>query len=159
MQRLREDEERRQYERMLNPGHHAETFRSQSSNGGNPKSAISHGYHGPDEVDEMTFADVNRQMILIINVLVSIICCSVAIWIAARRWSVPQRLGLSMTGSGLVAAAEVAIYMGYISRLQTAKDQEVKKIETKEVIQSWIIDKSPPSAGDSNVRSRKGKHR
>jgi len=160
MQRLKEEEEQRQYERMLNPPAQAtETFRSRSPNAASFEPATSHGYDDPHEVDEVTFADVNRQMILIINILISIVCCSVAIWIAARRWSVPQRLGLSMSGSGLVAAAEVAIYMGYIRRIKSAKQKEVKKIETKEVVQTWIIDKSLPATGGDSVRFRKGKHR
>jgi len=161
MQRLREQEENRQYERMLNPPPVPETFGQRFPSSGyifNP--AISHGASAADEVDDVTYADVNRQMILIINVLISIICCSVFIWIAARRWSVPQRLGLSMSGSGIVAVAEVAIYMGYIRRIKDAKQKEVKKLETKEIMETWVIDKSvPPSIDSDNIRFRKGKHR
>lgn len=112
--------------------------------------------------DEMTYTDVNRQMTLIINVLISIICCSVAIWIVARRWSTPQRLALSMTGSIVVAIAEVAIYMGYIRRLKNAKTEEALKQEKKEIVDTWVIDgkgrKVLGSAADS-LRFRKGKHR
>ncbi|KAK0938983.1 hypothetical protein LTR29_009473 [Friedmanniomyces endolithicus] len=163
MQRLRAQEEQRQYERMVNPAPPPETFNQRLPNAGghtfNP--ATSHGQTGVDEVDEVTYADVHRQMILIINILVSIITCSVFIWIAARRWSVPQRLGLSMSGSGLVAAAEVAIYFGYIKRLNDAKQKEVKAVERKEILETWVIDKAHASGvteGDS-ARSRKGRHR
>ncbi len=113
-------------------------------------------------MDEVTYADVNRQMTLIINVLVSIICCSIAIWMAARRWDVPQRLGLSMTGSGLVAAAEVAIYMGYIRRVEDAKGKEKKILESKEIVETWVLDGSTgtsKSDADDGMRHRKGKHR
>ncbi|KAK1072533.1 hypothetical protein LTR74_002569 [Friedmanniomyces endolithicus] len=163
MQRLRAQEEQRQYERMVNPAPPAETFNQRFPNAGghtfNP--ATSHGQTGVDEVDEVTYADVHRQMILIINILVSIITCSVFIWIAARRWSVPQRLGLSMSGSGLVAAAEVAIYFGYIKRLNDAKQKEVKAVERKEILETWVIEKAHASSiteGDA-TRSRKGRHR
>lgn len=159
MQKLREDEERRQYERMLNPPPHNETFNIRSPHSSVFDPATSHGIHVPDDVDEVTYADVNRQMVLIINILISIICCSVAIWIAARRWSVPQRLGLSMSGSGLVAAAEVAIYMGYISRIKSAKVKESKQVEIKEVFETWVIDKTAPSSQQDSLRFRKGKHR
>lgn len=160
MQRLRHEEEQRQYERMINPLPQHET----STSGGYAFNAATSIGQGPDtkEVDEVTFADVNRQMALIINVLVSIIACSVAIWIAARRWSVPQRLGLSMSGSCIVAIAEVAIYMGYIRRVKDAKDSEKKVIETKEIVDSWVLDSSSSSLkkdGGDGVRFRKGKHR
>ncbi|KAK0346608.1 ATP-dependent DNA helicase chl1 [Friedmanniomyces endolithicus] len=145
--RLRAQEEQRQYERMVNPAPPAETFnpRTPSAGGHTFNPATSHGQTGVDEVDEVTYADVHRQMILIINILVSIITCSVFIWIAARRWSVPQRLGLSMSGSGLVAAAEVAIYFGYIKRLNDAKQKEVKAVERKEILETWVIDKAQAS--------------
>lgn len=160
MRRLRAQEEQRQYERMLNPPVAPETFGHRSSHSTptfNP--ATSHGATAADEVDEMTYADVNRQVILIINVLVSIICTSVFIWIAARRWSVPQRLGLSMSGSGIVAVAEVVIYMGYVRRLQEAKQTEVKTVETKEITDTWIIDKAASTVTGDSTRFRKGKHR
>jgi hypothetical protein len=163
MQRLRQEEEKRQYERMINPAPAIETFspRYPGSAGTSFNPAISHGQSGADLEDDVTYQDVNRQMILIINVLVSIICCSVFIWIAARRWSVPQRLGLSMSGSGIVAFAEVAIYLGYIKRVQDAKVKEKKVPERKEILETWVIDKVNDSTTDgkaSAVRHRKGKH-
>jgi len=88
----------------------------------------------------MTYADINRQMALIANVLISILACSVALWKVAWHWSVPQRLALSMTGSLVVAVAEVAIYAGYIGRLKEAKTKEKKKVERKEVGESWVIE-------------------
>jgi hypothetical protein len=149
---------------MLNPQPQHEPFSQRSPisrNTFNPATSI--GQTGvSEEVDEVTYADVNRQVALIINVLVSIIACSVAVWIAARRWEVPLRLGLSMSCSGVVAAAEVAIYMGYIKRIKDAKDKEVKKVETKEIVQTWVLDKSSENAKSSaseSVRFRKGKHR
>ena len=163
MQRLRKEEEQRQYELMLNPAPPVESYSqrcphamsSYGSNGGlGPIGAI------PDDVDEVTYADINRQMTLIINVLISIICCSVAIWIAARRWDVPQRLGLSMSGSGIVAVAEVAIYMGYIRRIKDAKVKEGKKIEKKEIVETWVLDRATGAeklAGGDKARFRKGK--
>ncbi|KAH9837461.1 ATP-dependent RNA helicase chl1 [Teratosphaeria destructans] len=165
MQRLREQEEKRQYERMVNDGPQNETFKQRFPDASFDP-AISHG-KGPqaEEPDDVTYADVNRQMILIINVLVSIIACSFTIWFAARRWDVPQRLSLSMFGSGLVALAEVAIYLGYIKRIKDAKQKELAKVEKKEILEIWVIDKTEEkprllveAANDSNVRSRRGRH-
>ncbi|KAI5364321.1 putative ATPase, vacuolar ER assembly factor, Vma12 [Septoria linicola] len=160
MQRLREQEEQRQYERMINPPAPAETFSQRF-----PNAASSFGPIGStvaDEVDELTYADVNRQMVLIINVLVSIICTSVAVWMAARRWNVPQRMGLAFFSSMLVAAAEVAIYMGYIRRIKESKTKERKQAEKKEILDTWVIDgksSSQQAASSDSMRFRKGKHR
>lgn len=161
MKRLRQEEEQRQYELMVNPPPATETFNQRSPNTGS-SFAASHVANST-EIDEVTYADVNRQMALIINVLVSIIACSIAIWIVARRWEVHQRLALSMCGSGLVAFAEVAIYMGYIRRIKDAKEKERGSVETKEIMEMWVLDGKKGDGvekrdGDG-VRFRKGKHR
>lgn len=164
MKRLRAEEEQRQYERMINPPAARDILSQRTATTTyefNPATSIGQAV-GADEVDEVTYADVNRQMALIINVLVSIIACSVAIWVAARRWTVPQRLGLSMSGSGLVAVAEVVIYMGYIRRIKDAKDKERKQVEKQEIVESWVLDgkkNSGKSTVHDGVRYRKGKHR
>ncbi|OCL02794.1 hypothetical protein AOQ84DRAFT_228440 [Glonium stellatum] len=168
MARLRKEEEARAYERMLSPV-------------SSPKSSIRHyptianaslystAVDRTEDEDEVTYADVNRQIILIINVLISIVACSVFIWIAARHWSTPKRLGLSMAGSGVIAVAEVVIYGGYVRRVQEAKQREKKKPEIKSILESWVIDgasekenismKSPADKSDETLRHRKGKHR
>ena len=126
MARLRKEEEARSYERMT---------QAPSTLSLQPSSLA-----GADlEEDEVTYSDVDRQMSVIINVLVSIIACSFAIWIAASHWSVPSRLGLSMGGSGLVGIAEVVVYSGYLRRIGEAKQTEKKKIERKEIIDTWVI--------------------
>ncbi|KAG9569028.1 hypothetical protein KCU71_g2590, partial [Aureobasidium melanogenum] len=144
MARLRREEENIAYQRLINP----------TSSIPEPSRI-----RAEDEDDEVTYTDVNRQLALIINVLVSIIACSVAIWIAARHWSVPQRMALSMFGSGAVAIAEVAIYMGYLRRIKDAKQTEGKKVETKQVVETWVIEKKDPKK-EHELRQRKGgKHR
>ena len=144
MARLRREEENIAYQRLINP----------TSSIPEPSRI-----RVEDEEDEVTYTDVNRQLALIINVLVSIIACSVAIWIAARHWSVPQRMALSMFGSGTVAFAEVAIYMGYLRRIKDAKQVEGKKVETKQVVETWVIEKKNPK-NEHELRQRKGgKHR
>lgn len=165
MRRLRAEEEERQYERMINPTPTKDFFNQRSpatAYAFNPATSIGQGV-GEHEADDVTYADVKRQVTLIINILVSIVACSVAIWVVARRWDAPQRLGLSMGGSGLVALAEVAIYMGYIRRIKEAKVTERKVVETKEVVETWVFDGSAASDSQAptkeNVRYRKGKHR
>jgi hypothetical protein len=168
MARLRKEEEARAYERMLHPAQGPETFADRY-----PASPLAHLHSSAadlgDEVDDVSYEEVHRQIILIINILVSIVACSVFIWVAARHWSVPQRLGLSMSGSGLIAVAEVVIYSGYLRKVKEAKLKEKKKPEIKEIVETWVIDgaseKSTMASSTSKqeeeagVKHRKSKHR
>jgi len=137
MARLRKEEEARSYEKMLHPV--SESFASRF-----PTASQGHLFpptqHEIFEDDEVTYADINRQMALIANVLISIIACSVAIWKAAWHWEVPARLALAMAGSITVAVAEVAIYAGYLGRIQDAKKVEKRKVEKKVIAKSWVIE-------------------
>lgn len=138
MARLQKEEEQRTYERMINPPPPQETFAQRFP-------GFQHAHLFPTSAedlggsDDISFADTNRQMTLIINILVSVVACSVAIWIAAKHWSVPSRLGLSMGGSGLVAAAEAVVYLGYLRRVKQAREQGKKVVEVKEIMRTWII--------------------
>ena len=135
MARLKREEEARQYERMTNA-----LNEDKSSIGVNSKPKPS-TIRSSDQDEEMTFADVNRQVTLIINVLVTIIACGIAIWLVSYHWSAPKRLALSMGGSGLVGVAEVVIYAGYIRRLSEAKSKEKRKKEKKIIKNTWVIEK------------------
>ena len=138
MSRLRREEEARVYEHMISPPLPIETFQQRFPNSASSK-LFTPSQIGIGEDEEMTYADINRQMALIINVLVSIVACSVAIWLAARHWSTPSRLGLSMGGSGMVGMAEVAVYAGYIRRVKEAREKGKRLVETKEIIKTWVI--------------------
>jgi hypothetical protein len=137
MARLRKEEEARSYEKMLHPV--SETFNLRF-----PTASQGHLFpptrQEESEDDEVTYADINRQMALIANVLISIIACSIAIWKAAWHWPVPSRLALAMTGSITVAVAEVAIYAGYLGRVADARKVERKKVEKKTIAKSWVIE-------------------
>lgn len=109
--------------------------------------------------DEISYADVNRQMALIINILISIVACSVAIWMAARHWSTPSRLGLSMGGSSMIGVAEVVVYAGYLRRLKEAREKGKKEIEVKEIIKTWVIGSEEKSGStDSTPIESKASH-
>ena len=138
MARLRREEEARTYERLINPPQPVESF-SQRFPTAPARLFPASTQADVDQDDEITYADVNRQMALIINILVSIVACSVAIWFAASHWSTPKRLGLSMGGSGMIGVAEVVVYTGYLRRLKEAKDKGKKEVEVKEVIKTWVI--------------------
>ncbi|KAF2007901.1 hypothetical protein P154DRAFT_418970 [Amniculicola lignicola CBS 123094] len=171
MARLRQQEEARAYTRMLSPPSHLA-----ASTHASPLAYLDHtDTFDISADDEVSYAEVHRQIILIINVLVSIIAVSVFIWVAARHWSAPKRLGLSLGGSLVIAIAEVVIYSGYVRKINEAKTKERKKPEIKKIVESWVIDGTsekksssvPLSSNgteaneqaDDGIRFRKGKHR
>ncbi|KAK0114763.1 hypothetical protein ONS95_014247 [Cadophora gregata] len=142
MARLRREEEARTYERMTNPPPPMETF-SQRFPAASAARAFASSHQNintsdPDD-DEVTYADVDRQMALIFNVLISIVACAAAIWIAAKWWSTPARLALSMSGSALVGVAEVIVYSGYLRRVSEAKGKEKQIKEVKEIVNTWVV--------------------
>ncbi|KAJ4366510.1 hypothetical protein N0V95_000176 [Ascochyta clinopodiicola] len=167
MARLRAQEEARSYERMLHPPPTRETFNQRFPGS---RSRLPDQFSiGVDEVDDVSYEEVHRQIILIINVLISIVCVAVFVWVAARHWSVGKRLGLSMVSALAVAVAEVVVYSGYVRKVQEAKMAEKKKPEIKEIVASWVLDRNSndeeailstsKEKPDDGVRYRKGKHR
>ncbi|KAF7912503.1 uncharacterized protein EAF01_001524 [Botrytis porri] len=140
MARLRREEEARAYERMTNPPPPMETFAQRI-----PSTSAAHAFTanfpetGNTGDDDVTYADIDRQIAVIFNVIVSIIACAFGLWMAARWWSTPARLALSMSGSLLVGIAEVVVYMGYIRRVGEAKGQAKKLQEVKEVMKTWVV--------------------
>lgn len=150
MARLQREEENRAYERMTNPPLPTETFsqRFPSAHSADlfPKTQADIG-----DDDEISYADINRQMALIINILISIVACSVAIWLAARHWSTPSRLGLSMGGSGMIGVAEIVVYAGYLRRVKEARDKGKKEIEIKEIIKTWVIGGEEEQVADEEL--------
>ena len=165
MQCLRREEEAREYERMVNPPRAAETFPQRFPNSRSAKLFPTSAADVGDD-DEVSYNDVNRQMTVIINILVSIIACSVALWIAARHWTTPSRLALSMAGSILIAIAETVVYSGYLRRVRESRAKNKKEVEVKEIIKTWVIgdekeEKSEPipiqpmSTNDNASRRRK----
>lgn len=134
MLKLRFDEEKRTYEKMLEPADGAPSRF--------PSAAVDStgSYVSRQDEDDVTYSDVSRQLALIINILVSIVACSCAIWMASSHWSTARRLGLSLAGSGLVGVAEVVVYAGYLGKVQAARERSRKRKETKSITKTWVID-------------------
>ncbi|EFQ89884.1 hypothetical protein CFE70_000800 [Pyrenophora teres f. teres 0-1] len=168
MARLRAEQESLSYERMLHPPPTRESFSQRFPRAPEPFS-IGATHKASTEEDDVSYEEVHRQIILIINILVSIVCVAVFIWVAARSWSVGSRLGLSMGGAAAIAIAEVAVYGGYVRKVREAKRLEKKKPEIKEIVKTWVLGNGADAAeGDTTgwkekdgdgVRFRKGKHR
>jgi hypothetical protein len=163
MARLRREEEERSYHRMVNPTPPLETFAQRF-----PLSSAAHAFASsqqpinasdPDD-DGVTYADVNRQVTLILNVLVSVVACAGAIWVVAKWWSTPARLAVSLGGSLLVGVAEVVVYSGYIRRVSESKAKEKGTKEVKEVVKTWVVGAGEEAAeGDAVEKSASTKEK
>lgn len=153
MARLRREEEARSYERMLNPQHqpHSESFYERFPHASarafaavnQPTSAADTG-----DDDGVTYNDVHRQVLLIINFLVSILGVAGTLWVAARWWSLPARLFLTMGGSAVVAVAEVAVYSIYVWKLGEAKQRSKAVKEIREVVETWVAGEGEKGEGE-----------
>ncbi|CAI4217542.1 unnamed protein product [Parascedosporium putredinis] len=139
MARLRREEEARAYERMLNPTPTLETFRSAFPT---PVAAA--------------FAEVNKQLMLVFNFLVSIVGVAATIWIAARWWSVTARVLVTLAGALIVAVAEVAVYSSYMWRMEQGAGKEVKVQEVREVVNTWVLGKDGEGDGDGGGQEESG---
>jgi hypothetical protein len=136
---------------MTNPAPPTETF---SQRFPSAHAFSSEQYQEPSTEEEMTYADVNRQMALIFNVLLSIVACAGALWMVARWWSTPARLALSFSGGILVGVAEIVVYSGYIRRLAEAKGEEKKVKEVKEILKTWVIGAEEEQSTSVDVDSK-----
>ncbi|RYP68047.1 hypothetical protein DL771_006888 [Monosporascus sp. 5C6A] len=143
MARLRREEEERSYERMIRKGPPRETFAQRF-----PASRMAHSFaevnrpsKASDMGDDDTFehGEVQKQITLIFNFLVSIVGCGIALWLAARWWSTSARLFLSLGGSIVVAIAEVAVYSAYTWRMSEGEKKESKKKEIREIVKTWVV--------------------
>ncbi|KAI9892592.1 MAG: hypothetical protein M1814_001285 [Vezdaea aestivalis] len=149
MAKLRKEEEAQKYEKMLNPSHVLDSFSQKTLQPSFTTLFPASVQPIKSEEDDVTFADIKRQIAMIANVLLSIICCAVAIWMMSWPWSTPRRLGLSMAGGGVVGIAEVVIYAGYLNRIKSAKDKEKSKREVKETIRSWVLGATEEGSTDN----------
>lgn len=141
MARLRREEEERSYERMLKKAPPRESFAQRF-----PTAPMAHSFAEvnrpikPSDIgDDIEHGDVQKQITLVINFLISIFGSGVALWLAARWWSVPARLFLSLGGSIMVAIAEVAVYSAYTWRMTEGEKNQKKVKEVKEIVQTWVI--------------------
>ncbi|KAL2171740.1 hypothetical protein VTG60DRAFT_1738 [Thermothelomyces hinnuleus] len=143
MARLRREQDQREYERMTNPLPPMETFSQRYVNGASMAQSFAAVNRPSNQADmgddDVTYGDVHRQLMLILNFVASILGVAATLWIAARWWSTPARLFLTMGGSLVVGIAEVAVYSGYIWHLSQAKKKDKTIKEVKEVVQTWTV--------------------
>jgi hypothetical protein len=137
MARLRHEEDARAYERMINPPK-LETFKDRFPNSARAFAEVNRPTSVEDlGDDEVTYNEVHRQVMLIINFLVSILGVAATLWVLGRWWSLPARIFLTMGGSIIVAIAEVAVYSSYVWRMGESSKKKARGSEVKEVINTW----------------------
>ncbi|ROT42014.1 hypothetical protein SODALDRAFT_5245 [Sodiomyces alkalinus F11] len=155
MARLRREEEERSYQRMVKQSHqhHQEPFSRMDAfarrfpHAGTPGLTTAQAYaeinrptsKADEGDDDVTYAEVHRQLMLLLNFLVSIVGVAATIWVAARWWSTTSRLLITLAGAILVAVAEVVVYSGYMRKLGEAKQVQEKVKEEREVVQTWVV--------------------
>lgn len=133
MARLRRKEAERAYERMTKPQPGLPPGARQFAEANRPTWDTDLGD------DDVTYSEVHRQLMLLINFLASILGVAATLWVAARWWSLPARLLLTMSGAMLVAVAEVAVYQGYVWRMAKAKESQKNAKEVREVVETWVL--------------------
>ncbi|KAJ0299821.1 hypothetical protein COL516b_008940 [Colletotrichum fioriniae] len=157
MARLRREEEERTYQRMLKQPSRMEAFSQQFPSAAARAHAFAEVNRPLNEADngddEVTLGDVQKQMMVILNFLISIIGVAATIWIAARWWNVTARIFLTLGGAIVVLIAEVAVYSGYVWRIGEAKSKTKEPEEIREVMQSWVLGKESKSdpAGEATT--------
>ncbi len=135
MARLRRDEEARAYERMVNPPEPFYAATSQFAQIHRPVRAADTG-----DDDGVTLSDVNRQVMVIFNFVLTMAGVAFALWQLARWWPTPSRLFLAMGGCVAAGIAEYGLYAGYMWHLSEAakKDKRPAK-EVREVAKTWKV--------------------
>ncbi|KAK9348460.1 endoplasmic reticulum-based factor for assembly of V-ATPase-domain-containing protein [Lipomyces starkeyi] len=96
--------------------------------------------------------EIKQQISVIINVMFSVVSVAFAMWTwGGSSLNTGKRLLLSMLAGLVVLVAEVALYMGYIQRIDDARKKEKRTKEVKEVIRrvSFL-----PQTAKTSIRER-----
>ncbi|RDA88577.1 hypothetical protein CP532_5836 [Ophiocordyceps camponoti-leonardi (nom. inval.)] len=134
MARLRREEAARTYQRMVDPPRFQPTTTTAQN-----FAAVNRPSGSAEDDGEVSYAEVQRQVMLIINFLVSILGVAGTLWAAARWWSLPARLLLTLSGAIVVAVAETAVYRAYVWRMGQARAKQKALPEKKEVVKTWVV--------------------
>ncbi|PSR80475.1 endoplasmic reticulum-based factor for assembly of V-ATPase-domain-containing protein [Coniella lustricola] len=161
MARLRHDEEERKYQRMVKTANAplgSQQYATLSSGSlAHSFAEVNRPSNKVDEGDnEVTLDEVHRQMVLIINFLLTILGTAATLWILARWWNTPARLFLTMGGSAIVGVAEIGVYYAYIWHLGEAKKKDQQTKEVQQVVETWVVDKQDSAQDIGGDKRRVG---
>lgn len=113
---------------------------------------------GVDE-DEYTYNDLKSHLSIIVNILLSVLATSAAVWKVASGWDVPERLALAFTSSLVVCVAEVVVFGGYLRRIDESRQAEKKRDQNEEkvVVNVWELGptEETPKKNEDGLRKRK----
>jgi TMEM199 family protein len=153
MDRLRREEESRAYERMMAPHPRLETFAQRYPNA--PSASREHGpalsmagafaeinrpHTKEDEGSEgLDFKELNRHLMVVFNVLVSIFGVAATVWFAARWRDTTERLLLTLLAALTVAVADAVLYSGVLVDLMGKPTPKKKEAEVREVVHTWVM--------------------
>lgn len=149
MARLRAEQEARDYERMLTPATAPAGGKNPFARYAAPNSAkawdlgdSSAGDAEEEPEQEARLKDVDAQISLIINILVSILACGATFFLLLRYtgWSDEIRVLVSMLGAVVVGIAELALYVGFVMRTDDAKRKEKGRKEERTIQRTWVIE-------------------
>lgn len=103
-------------------------------------------YDGEDIGEEEEEDPISPSLVL--NILLSIVLCAVAVFYVSRWWASDGiRVLLSLAAGLVVGVAEVTVYAGYLRKVKEARVKERKKKEKKVLIGEY---KGPGDEGDAN---------
>ncbi|TRX92541.1 hypothetical protein FHL15_006468 [Xylaria flabelliformis] len=139
MARLRREEEERSYERMLRKAPPRESFAERFPMAHSFAEVNKPSKKSDEEADDIEFGDLQKQITLIINFLVSVFGCGAALWKLAQWWPVSTRLFLSLGGAIVVAITEVAVYSAYTWRMSQSETKQATMREVREVVKTWVV--------------------
>ena len=109
-----------------------------------------------DTTDQLTGEKDDISPSLVVNILLSIVMCTVAIFIMTRYWRNDGIRVLVSLGAGLVVGvAEVGMYSIYLRKVRMGKEKERKLKEKKFIIEREEI--GGKSLDDDGNRSIEGK--
>lgn len=116
MARLKAEEERRNYQKLLREREEV-TLQAQSPEAG-----------APEEKDDISPS-------LVLNILLSVVMCAVVAFHVTRYWpNDGVRVLVSLGTAVLVGVAEVVVYNSYLRKMREGRQKEGKRKEIKTVV-------------------------
>lgn len=128
MERLRLEEQESEYKKLINPAPEHTTLYDTTNQ----------EYVSPAQAHK----ELKNQLTTIVNVFISVGSVSYAVWYwTASSWGLRDsyRVLLTVFFGLLVLVAEVVVYMGYLNKIEEARQKEYKKTEVKKVIKSYNL--------------------
>jgi len=146
MARLRREEENRAYERMVGPPRletFAQRFPGAPSAGGMSTEQAFAEINRPLKEDEgpaeISMKEVNRQLTVVFNVLVSIFGVAATMWFATRWRPATERVLWCLFAAILTAVADAVIYSGVLGNMLGEPMKKKSKSEVREIVNTWEV--------------------